>query len=69
MVGPGEVHLALTQQWPQDLQGLLEAVHAMIERQPERLVLGLTFTGRNGPYWSRGRYRLPLTRGANVLQY
>src|SRR5215472_3910984 len=36
-----EIDMPFLQQWPQDLQGFCEAVHAMIEGQAERLVLRL----------------------------
>ena len=36
-----KIDMPFLQQWTQDLQGFFEAVHAMIEGQPERLVLRL----------------------------
>lgn len=41
VVLPFEIDVTVTKQWLDDLHGLVEAGYAMIERQPERLVLRL----------------------------
>ena len=41
VISSREIDMPLTQQWLEDLQGFFEAVHAMIEGHPERLILRL----------------------------